>query len=85
MIFSHTETLWGAASEEHYSNARKSKWYLENLEKHTPISELCKQDKDQDKSERTLENLLNKANWCPKVSVLLNKRKKKKNTENHYP
>ena len=64
-------TKWSAASEDHLSNARKSKWYLEKLKKHKPISELRKQDQDQEERERNLENLLNKANQCPKVSVLL--------------
>ena len=64
-------TKWTAASEDHLSNARKSKWYLEKLKKHKPISELRKQDQDQEERERNLENLLNKANQCPKVSVPL--------------
>ena len=38
---------------------------------HKPISKLRKQDQDQEERERNLENLLKKANQCPKVSVLL--------------
>ena len=29
----HYRTKWSAASEDHLSNARKSKWYLEKLKK----------------------------------------------------
>ena len=65
-------TKWGAACEDYLSNARKSKWYLKQLKKHKPLSELHKQDQDQEERERNLENLPNKANQCPKVSVLLN-------------
>ena len=48
-------TKWGAASEDYLSNARKSKWYLKQLKKHKPISELHKQDQDQEERERNLE------------------------------
>ena len=50
-------TKWSAASEDHLSNARKIKWYFEKLKKHTPISDLCK-DQDQEESERNLEVVL---------------------------
>ena len=66
-----SRTKWTAASEDHLSNVRKSKWYLQKLKKHKPISELRKQDQDQEERERNLENLLHKANQCPKISVPL--------------
>ena len=59
---------WNTASEEYLSEAKKSRWYLDKLKKHRPISEPREQDQDQEESENNLVHLLNKANQCPKVS-----------------
>ena len=44
---------------------------MDKLRQHKSISKLHEDDLDQKERERNLENLLNKANQCPKVCVSL--------------
>ena len=60
---------WNGASEEYLSSVKKGRWYFDKLRRHKSISELHEDDVDQQERERNLENLLNKANQCPKVCV----------------
>lgn len=63
---------WASATEEYLSKAKEDRWYLKKLRKHKPVSELKRViDQDQEERERTLSNLINKANHCPQVCDVL--------------
>ena len=52
-------SLWG----------KRNRWHLDKLKRHKPVSELKKQDQDQQQRKHNLENLLSKSNQFPPVSL----------------
>lgn len=58
---------WSSASDDYLKNVKKGKWYLNKLHPHKPLSDLQRDDLDQQQREQNLENLLNKGNHCPQV------------------
>ncbi len=58
---------WSNVDDKYLNNAKKQKWYLDKLRKHKPIEELQENDPDQEEREAMLDDLLKKANNCPKV------------------
>ena len=60
---------WSSVSDDYLCKAKQGKWYLDQLKRHRQINDLQQRDMDQQQRENNLENLLNKANHCPKVCV----------------
>ena len=62
---------WSAVTEEYLCEAKRNRWYLDKgqLKRHKPVSELKKQDQDQQQHKHNLENLLSKSNQFPPIRL----------------